>query len=846
MTILKSALVDGSVYSDQAAIERESRELGRARYWKSAAESIERGDGASLKPAERLSAFWFTAVRDTVALHASVIKRGEDAGNLGAAAPIAILVDPDKVAAIACSGVLSAALEYPQGAKMFSVCYQVGMDILTELGLEEARKKDAKESAEDTSGSSRRRRRSTIGRLRMAGKHLSPEMVRAQLRREMSVDMFRQGHAYRLGAWAVGIVLSEAIVPEHTPRTLAFQRFRPGPQRPWIVVLRSECLNIIDHGHAVRQYLRPTYRPMVHPPVAWSKDMEGGYATIRTPLVSRPTRRHKELLEQADLSQTMAAINAINGAPLRTNLWSLAVMKSVWKSGGGRAKIVFADDEPLPPRPAEYDASLPPKQRWTLGNTPEKKAYKLASSKVYERNAARRTQATTIASALSLAETAVDLPTWFPVKLCYRGRYYPLPVGWHYQGPDHWMGLLEFHRPVEVTPDGRKALMLQAAAMWKRDGVDELPLDRRIDWAESVMGKMLEAAQDPLGTSWWENAKRPWQFLSACKALADESAGRHAMVQIDGSANGYQHYAAISRDRELASLVNLTKDATIRSPYAAVMQRVRHRVERDAAAGVLVGYSDMDDPRIPASEVIRYAIRDVGKTPVMTVPYNVSSSGMVRQVAEAMTKHVGTEQWTAAQRRVVAAYLVSHIRATIGEVATSACEVMTWLKTCAGNMARGGLFPEWHTPLGFPVVQDKPKYRREKMREVQTCLGKKRLRIEDEPAPPRVRSHINGIGPNTIHCLDAANMHLATILCQPQQIDLCGKHDGYLMHASHRWRAQKKVLQAFFEVHKTPFHHRLAEQWRLQCEGTGIEIPDPPPTRGWDIAEVLESEHGFC
>ena len=63
---------------------------------------------------------------------------------------------------------------------------------------------------------------------------------------------------------------------------------------------------------------------------------------------------------------------------------------------------------------------------------------------------------------------------------------------------------------------------------------------------------------------WWQSAEKPWEALAACMEVRDALAtGDPATfvsrlpVQIDGSCNGLQHYAALGRDLDGGFSVNL-------------------------------------------------------------------------------------------------------------------------------------------------------------------------------------------------------------------------------------------------------------------------------------------------
>ena len=63
---------------------------------------------------------------------------------------------------------------------------------------------------------------------------------------------------------------------------------------------------------------------------------------------------------------------------------------------------------------------------------------------------------------------------------------------------------------------------------------------------------------------WWTAAEKPWQMLAACMEVRDALASGNPTaflsrmpVQMDGSCNGLQHYAALGRDRSGGNAVNL-------------------------------------------------------------------------------------------------------------------------------------------------------------------------------------------------------------------------------------------------------------------------------------------------
>lgn len=144
-------------------------------------------------------------------------------------------------------------------------------------------------------------------------------------------------------------------------------------------------------------------------------------------------------------------------------------------------------------------------------------------------------------------------------------------------------------------------LLINAANNWagasgRPDGqkTDKLPLNERVLWAMDNEEILLAYATSPKVNQGWMDADKPWQFLSTCmeikKARDWESMGHdlytypsNLVVYIDGSTNGSQHLAALTKDDITAPLVNLVPLDDPGDLYAYVASNVWEEIDKQVA-----------------------------------------------------------------------------------------------------------------------------------------------------------------------------------------------------------------------------------------------------------------------
>jgi hypothetical protein len=187
--------------------------------------------------------------------------------------------------------------------------------------------------------------------------------------------------------------------------------------------------------------------------------------------------------------------------------------------------------------------------------------------------------------------------------LDFRGRKYPKTAYMHEQGIDLSKGLLLSDTPIPMGTSGFKWLLLWLAATWAGYSghpsgrkTDKLKISERLQWATDNEELFLLYGQRPKINKGWMDADKPWQFLAACRELYlfrvwqtkrgnfnDFSYPSKLFCYIDGSTNGSQHLAALTRDEGIARFVNLVPSEYPGDLYEYVAVRVWEQLALDAA-----------------------------------------------------------------------------------------------------------------------------------------------------------------------------------------------------------------------------------------------------------------------
>jgi DNA-directed RNA polymerase len=362
--------------------------------------------------------------------------------------------------------------------------------------------------------------------------------------------------------------------------------------------------------------------PMVVPPADWGPEQQGGYVHHSYTLVKAQNLHEPGEYPDEEIHGPVvySAVNGLQRTGWRINRKVLEVMQQVWAAGGGYAGLPTADPLPLPDKPAA-DATDEAVSR-----------YRLLARQTHDENARIVAKRKNTLAKLRLAAEFVDCEEFFfPYQLDYRGRIYPVAPDLHPQADDIGRGLLEFSNGKRLGSHGLVWLKVRLANSF---GVDDVSFADRVAWVDENWNRISLVAQDPMGFKWWTEAEDPWQALATCFELVVPEADlvSHLPVNVDGSCNGLQHFAAMQRDPVGAAVVNLVPKPKPDGIYYVVADKVQAVVDRDCLELQQSDPCAADDDPAPCQEWKATGVtKPVVKRGTMTLPYGVTKQGMQDQ-----------------------------------------------------------------------------------------------------------------------------------------------------------------------------------------------------------------------
>ncbi|KAG6451382.1 hypothetical protein O3G_MSEX007099 [Manduca sexta] len=592
-------------------------------------------------------------------------------------------------------------------------------------------------------------------------------------------------------------------------------------------------------GRSVRQELKPH-------PVLWRAPRRGAYLLTPPPLIRMPyyvSNQWKRLDEAPPetLYPVLDSLNQLGEVPWLINKPILDLQVKIFRSGGNKKLDI-------PPPASSLDTSQfdEPSAGADAGAGQKTAALKRRLAISRARADMHSLWCDTLYK-LSLANHFRDSLFWLPHNMDFRGRVYACPPHVSVLGADAQRALLVFANKKPLGPDGLRWLKLHAVNLTgtlKKNTVEE-----RLEYAESIMDKILDSADKPLdGEGWWMQSEEPWQTLACCMEIANAVRSPNPEeyecgfpVHQDGSCNGLQHYAALGGDAAGAAAVNLAPLPRPQDVYSAVAALVEEMRARDAAAGV------------PAAIILEnFVRRKVIKQTVMTTVYGVTRFGARLQIAKQLKdidefpkEHV----WSCSQ------YLTTKTFDSLREMFTSTKLIQDWFTDCA-KLISGicGESVEWVTPLGLPVVQ--PYYRR-----APPCATHLRTAVDHHQRPCTMKQR-NAFPPNFIHSLDSSHMMLTGLHCAAAGLAFVSVHDCFWTHPHTVHTMNKICREQFVALHSQPIlddlSNFLVQKYSYaenELEDGSVGAPNKKrvnnllqrvPSKGnFDINSVLRSVYFF-
>jgi len=540
-------------------------------------------------------------------------------------------------------------------------------------------------------------------------------------------------------------------------------------------------------------------------------------------------------------------------------------------------------------------------QKWALANK------ELAFDDIWNATSkeAEKTKFRESRTILDLAEK-IRYDTFYHLfYLDFRGRAYPSTAYLHHQGSDVARGLLLRDDTKELGKHGYKWLCISAANTWASTAeredqlkTDKIPLVERADWALANLETLKRIAQDPYRNKTWMSADKPWQFLAVCFEIlnvekwieagnAVELYESRLEVYIDGTCNGHQHLAALTRDKEIAKYVNLMSSEMPGDLYAYIAVNVWARIDarysnlskdrilacnefiaelkilknilvaakrgerKEIAKEIIALREDKKTLMDDACVVFWHKIdnikerRKILKRNVMTIPYGASGYGLGEQIIED-SKRYGIK-WLFNIEYKFASYLGRLTYETCEYSLRKSIKLLRAFEDCGRFAEELGDFLSWQVPLtGFPVVQH---YVEGRVKKTWIQYGPKvgeKLSTNQYPNTYQVmlsyledpvaskRKQAQGAAPNIIHSLDAA--HLAFTIASAD-FPITTIHDSFGCLAGDMEELYSHVRETFVYLYKQEPLEVIAEA--IELDVSTIEIGD------YNVEEILKAEYAF-
>lgn len=806
---LHGRLLADTIMDKELALERRAAEDGAARYEAMSRVTIERGEGAQLKPAERLIASWYPLLLDGIRHERNRCRAGKAGHGRAIYGPVLSAVNPRPAAAIVLHEAMSHAMQCPRGIALSKVSYAIGSAMVAEIHANAFadRKIDTKE----------------LDAVIRRHSHRISKKVNWWAKKTLDDHVWSRRVCTMLGqamVWRLVDAASLEMQPGlHTAAFIVKPLWVDGKGKNHLV-LTDQVQSLLGEAQVLRSGMRPRFAPMVVPPLPWSRDgeklVEGGHYRLRTPFVVRTSKSLRDRLKTAPIQQVFDAVNALSETQWQIDPFIKDVISSVLDQGGGVAGIPKAEPLPLPPKPDGVD---------------DLNDWRREAAQVFQANRKAFSSRNDLMLALNLADHLADSPViWFPHQLDFRSRAYPVPLHLNHVGEDPRRAMLRFAKGV---PPNERALMVHAANCWGK-GVDKAPFDDRVRWVRDNLRDLDAFQSAPLVHDGWMDAEDPFQFLAACRALFDPKAAAKLPVHSDGSNNGLQHYAAMGLDEVSGRAVNLVPGNEPSDVYMEVAEVARRRVMEHAATGDEVAQV------ILAKATTSSHWRKIVKQNVMTSVYGVTRIGAKEQIEPRLIE-LGVDRKMVAR---ASAWLAGVTMASIGEKCRGAAEIMAWLKGSVRTIILKDRHRpiEWTTPLGFPVLQPYWNQRRMKV-GTKVSPWMLTLDIPDEGDYQHLGRNVNGIAPNWVHSIDASHMMLTALRCKSDGIDFAAVHDSFWTHSGTAAHLNDALRDEFVKLHAAPHLAGLKDRWERHYD---VRLADLPRLGNLDLGAVRRSQYFFA
>jgi len=468
------------------------------------------------------------------------------------------------------------------------------------------------------------------------------------------------------------------------------------------------------------------------------------------------------------------------------------------------------------------------------------------------------------------AELIGDREFFQEVSCDYRGRVYYSESFVEFQGSDLARSLFLFSNKKKVTEIGFRWLCIHTASCFNQSytidelrinqwttsdyiehlekegldtiSVDKMTLEDRAKWCTLNSSMIRDTAEGLLLNS---KAEKPHSFLAGCLEISAYEDAVFAgityesglPIPIDGSSNGSQHLAAISKDAHAGELVSLLPNDIPKDFYVAVAKEL---------------VSTMPDWFSQRAMPMKDIRKGIAKRGSMTRAYSAGkkkiSSNMYNDLhVEGFTKKYDISEDDCDK-------LATGLISAINTVCNGQLKTAKLLQKIAEHeLASGRNHLTWVTPSGFPVVYKAYLQHERKQRStIKGIIGNKDGRInhvikvnaiskETKELIPCRRSFASGISPNFVHSLDASHMANTIGIFNGS---FAAVHDSFSSHAEDIDFLQEVTKMTFVAQYDVPNFFTILKNMLMESEDS---FTYPEPELGTlDLSLLKDSKYFFC
>jgi DNA-directed RNA polymerase len=549
----------------------------------------------------------------------------------------------------------------------------------------------------------------------------------------------------------------------------------------------------------------------------------------------------KEAMANGSMAPAVAAVNSLQGVGWRINRWLYDVIRQCMEND------IEVDGLPRADYTEENDAMPYPVLR-----------------EAQDHNAAVRNDLALLTEDMTVAQRLLDRPFWTIVNCDWRGRVYPI-THFNFQREDRVRALFLFKQGMPIGTEGLKWLKVHVANCGAFDKIDKAPIEDRIKWTTNNIDRILACVADPMRTTWWMEADKPFLFLAACYELSQALAVgleyvTHLPVSFDGSCSGLQHLSAMTWCEQTGQLVNLTDNTRASDIYSVIADDTRARVAADCISDGNV--------KLPLAFVNYGITRKLVKRATMTFCYGSKKFGMAQQFQDDLMNSL---QHAVLKRKIKrhpfwgwhekhrggpgrgARYIAGHTYEAIRRRMNKPAQAMKFLQKLSRALSHEGKPLRWTSPVGIPWINGK----------YEPICTRLRLWLHDRGADRRVKAKINvglsnridkdasenGSAPNFVHSMDAAHLMLVVNACVAEGISaIATVHDSFGCLAPQAERFNQIIREELIKMYtEHDVLQEVLDRAKLDLtEHNWHRLPAVPNKGNLDLKEILNAKYAFA